>query len=112
MSTVVCISLGISPVLCTIRPKFIKLFYYIKVPACSGLHYSTLPLTGALKWGTVWTSVSIGRETKKGQSLKLHIYLIKTIYIQFWPILVSMTNDIEVHAVPHLKAPVNGKVEC
>ena len=43
------------------------LFYYIKVTAHSSPYYSSLPLTGALKWGAVWTSILIRTETKKGQ---------------------------------------------
>ena len=44
------------------------LFYFIKVRAHSSPYHSTLPLTGALEWGTVWTSISFGIETKVGQS--------------------------------------------
>ena len=42
--------------------------YNIKMPPCSGPLGSTLPLTGALKWGTVWTSTSTGTGIMKGQS--------------------------------------------
>ena len=34
---------------------------------CSGPLDSTLPLTGALKWGTVKTSTSTGKGIMKGQ---------------------------------------------
>ena len=40
----------------------------IKMPPCSGPFDSTLQLTGALKWGTVWTSSSIGTGIMKGWS--------------------------------------------
>ena len=40
----------------------------IEMPPCSGPLGSTLPLTGALKWGTVWTSTSTGTGIMKGQS--------------------------------------------
>ena len=56
------------PILCTKPPNFTMPFYYVKVPACSCPHPSTLPLTGALKWGTVWTSTSTGTGIMKGQS--------------------------------------------
>ena len=42
--------------------------YNIKMPPCSGPLGSTLPLTGALKWGTVWTCISTSKETIHGQS--------------------------------------------
>ena len=35
---------------------------------CSGPLGSTLVLTEALEWGTVWTSTSTGTGIKKGQS--------------------------------------------
>ena len=56
------------PILCTKHPNLTMLFYYLKVPACHCPHSSTLELNGALKWGTVWTSISIGIETRKGQT--------------------------------------------
>ena len=43
-------------------------FYNIKMPPCSGLLGSTLQLTGALKWGTVWTSSSTGTGIMKGRT--------------------------------------------
>ena len=43
-------------------------FHNLKMPPCSGPLGSTLPLTGALKWGTVWTSTSTGTGIMKGQS--------------------------------------------
>ena len=42
-------------------------FYFLKVPARSSQQISTSELNGALKWGTVWTSILIGTETRKGQ---------------------------------------------
>ena len=39
-----------------------------KMPPCSGLLGSTLPLTEALKWGTVRTSTSTGTGIETGQS--------------------------------------------
>ena len=44
------------------------MFYNIEIPPCSGPLDSTLPLTGALKWGTVQTSTSTGKGIMKGQS--------------------------------------------
>ena len=44
------------------------MFYNIKMPPWSGPLGSTLQLTGALKWGTVWASSSTGTEIMKGQS--------------------------------------------
>ena len=38
-------------------------FYNIKMPPCSGPLGSTLQLTGALKWGKVWTPSSTGTGT-------------------------------------------------
>ena len=38
---------------------------------CSGPLSSTLTLTGALKWGTVWTSTSTGTGIMKGQGKTL-----------------------------------------
>ena len=67
------------PILCTKHPNLTMLFYYLKVPACYCPHSSTLELNGALKWGTVWTSISIGIETRKGQIQKLLIYLMKNM---------------------------------
>ena len=66
--TVLVIGLEKKPALCTKRPNLKMLFYYIKVPAHSSPYHSTLPLTGALKWGTVLTSISFGIETRMGQS--------------------------------------------
>ena len=37
------------------------------MPPCLNSLVSTLPLTGALKWGTVWTSTSSGRGNMKMQ---------------------------------------------
>ena len=49
-------------------PNFIMLFYYIKVPPHFSPPGPILALTGALKWGTVWTSTSNGTGIMKGQS--------------------------------------------
>ena len=38
------------------------------MPPCPGSLGSTLQLTGALKWGTVWTSSSTGTGIMKGQT--------------------------------------------
>ena len=56
------------PVLCTNWPKFTMIFYYLKYSAHSSPQSSDLSLTGALKWGTLRTSISIGKETKKGKT--------------------------------------------
>ena len=66
--TVATTSVLTKPVLCTKQPKITMLFYHIKVPACSSPQHSTLPLTEALKWGTVWACISTGIETMHGQS--------------------------------------------
>ena len=55
-------------VLCTKQPIFTMLFYYIKMQASSIPYHSSLQLTEALKWGTVWTSISTGIETTHGHS--------------------------------------------
>ena len=55
-------------ILCTKHPNLTMLFYYLKEPACYCSQTSTLEMKWALKWGTVWTSISIGMETRKGQS--------------------------------------------
>ena len=47
-------------ILCTNWLKITMLFYYLKVPKDFSPLYPTLTLTGALKWGTVWTSTSNG----------------------------------------------------
>ena len=39
-------------------PIYDLVFYNIKMPPCSDPLGYTLPLTGALKWGTAWTSTS------------------------------------------------------
>ena len=54
------------------RPIFV--FYNIKMLPCSGPLGSTLTLTGALKWGTVWTSTSTGTGIMKGQSWTFVLY--------------------------------------
>ena len=52
----------------TKSPNLTMLFYYIKMWTFSSPFYPFLQLTGALKWGTVWTSTSTGIETMHGQS--------------------------------------------
>ena len=59
------------PFLCTKRPNLTLLFYYIKVPAHSCPQHPILSFTWALKWGTVWTSISTGMKTIKFQSIKV-----------------------------------------
>ena len=49
-------------------PFFDPVFKNIRIPPCSGPVGSTLPMTEALKWGTVWTSTSTGTGIMKGQS--------------------------------------------
>ena len=46
----------------------------MKIPPCSGPLDSTLQLTGALKWGTVWTSNSTGTGIMKGRSWTFVFY--------------------------------------
>ena len=57
-------------------PIFDLVFHKIKMPPCSGTLGYTLPLTGALKWGTVWTSTSTGTGIMKGQSWTFVFYLV------------------------------------
>ena len=47
-------------------PIFDLMFYNTKMQLCSGPLGSTLPLTGAFKWGTVWDYISTGIETMHG----------------------------------------------
>ena len=58
------------PFLCTKRPNLTLLFYYIKVLAHSHPQHPTLLFTWALKWGTVWISISTSLETLDGQTWK------------------------------------------
>ena len=58
---------------------------------CSGPLGSTLTLKGAVKWGTVWTSNSIGTGIIKGQSWTFVFY--------------------QVNFKGYFKAPINVKVE-
>ena len=55
------------PLLCSKRPIFNKLVWIEKVVVHSSHQGSTLPLSGALKWVTVWTSTSTGTRIMKGQ---------------------------------------------
>ena len=50
------------------------MFYNTKMSPCSGPLGSTLTLTGALEWSTVWTSTSTGTGIMKGQSWTFVIY--------------------------------------
>ena len=76
-ATVVAISVWTNPILCTKSPNFTMLFYYIKMQTSSSPYHPFLQLTGALKWGTVWISISNGVETTPGQSKSFDIYVIK-----------------------------------
>ena len=49
-------------------------FYNIKMPLYSGSLGSTLQLTGALKWDTLWTSSSTGTGIMKGRSWTFVFY--------------------------------------
>ena len=62
------------PKLLSKGPIFDLVFYNIKMPSCSGPLGYTLPLTGALKWGTVWTSSSTGTGIMKGRSWTFVFY--------------------------------------
>ena len=66
--TVVCISESKWPDLWSKWPIFDLKFYSKKISSYFGPLGSTLPLTGALKWGTVWTYTSTGTGIMKGQS--------------------------------------------
>ena len=61
-------SVATKPILCTESLKYTMLFYYIKMRTSSSPSHPFLQLTGALKWDTVWTSISNGVETTHGQS--------------------------------------------
>ena len=74
IGTVVCISESKWPDLWSKWPILDLIFYNIKILLCYGPLGSTLPLTGALKWGTVWTSTSTGTGITKGQSWRFLFY--------------------------------------
>ena len=63
-NTVVCLSESKWPELWSKWPGIL----HCKISPCSGCLGSTLLLTGALEWGTVWTSTSTDTGVKKGQS--------------------------------------------
>ena len=50
------------------------MFYNIEMPPCSGSLDSTLQMTGALKWGTVWTYSPTGTGIMKGRSWTFVFY--------------------------------------
>ena len=110
VNTVPTTPVSTKPVLCTNRPNFTMLFYFVKVSPHSCLPVSILALTRALKSGTVWTSISTGTGIVKGQTLSNQIYLIKNAG-SLWPFTIPVPVEVEVHKVPHFKAPVNAKVE-
>ena len=58
-------------------PTFDLIFYNIEIPPCFRPLSSTLPLTGALKWGTVWSSNSTGTGIMKGLSWTFWFLLSK-----------------------------------
>ena len=64
-------------------------FYYAvlqyKKTVRSSLQSSNLAFIGALKWGTVWSSMSIGIKTKKGQSWMYIFLLSKYVASNFDP---------------------------
>ena len=68
LSTVHTTPVWTKPVLCTNWPKFTMLFYYLKVSPHFSPPGPTLALTGALKWGAVWTSTSNGTGIMKVQN--------------------------------------------
>ena len=55
------------------QPIFNKLVWILKLLPYSSHQRSTLPLTGALKWGTVWTSTSTGTGIMKDQTWR-HVF--------------------------------------
>ena len=67
MATVVPRNNQANLILCTKSPNLTMLFYYIKMQTSSSPYHPFLQLNGALKWGTVWTSISNGVETTHGQ---------------------------------------------
>ena len=77
ISTVPTASVPTKPYLCTKQPIFNMLDWIVKIPPHSSLQSSTLALTGALNWGTVWASTSTSTGIVKGQSLSNQIYFTK-----------------------------------
>ena len=67
VDTVPATSVATKPNLCTKQPIFNELVWIIKVPPHSSPQNFNLALTGALKWGTVWTSISTGTRIVKDQ---------------------------------------------
>ena len=55
-------------------PIFDLVFCCLKLPPCSDALGSTLPLTGPLKWGKVWTSTSTGTGIMKNQNWAFVFY--------------------------------------
>ena len=74
LDTVVCISESKWPDLWSKWPIFDLIFYNIKMSPCYCPLGSTLPFTGALKWGTLWTSTSTGKGIMIGQSWTFVFY--------------------------------------
>ena len=74
LTTVVCISESQWPDLWGKWPISDLVFYNIKIPPCSCPLGSSLLLTGALKWGTVWTSSLTGTGIMKGRSWAFVFY--------------------------------------
>ena len=54
-------------VIYVVWPILMKTWCYIKVQPHSGPEWSTLPMIGGFKWGTVWTFTSTGTGIVKGQ---------------------------------------------
>ena len=82
-TTVVSIRKSTNPVLCSNQPKFGLTWWKIKTPWHSSPWYSKLASIGALKWGTVWTSISTGIENTHCQSWKFVVYEVNIKVLSF-----------------------------
>ena len=99
-------------ILCTKRPKFTMLFYYIEMPTRSCLPDMFLPLMRPFKWGTAWSSISRGIRNTSSQTFD-HTSLLNKIglFCNFllWLVVILMPLETKLHAVPHLKGLINLK---
>ena len=71
-------------------------FYNIKMLSCSGPLGSTLKLTGAMKWGTVWASSSTGTGIMKGRSWTFVFYKVnfKVLSLTFHKSCISWGRSL------------------
>ena len=65
----------------------------------------------AFKWGTAWSFISKGIRIITSQSQKFQesaLLLSKFKSVKVWPLVSQVPIDEKFHAVPHLKALING----